>query len=144
MKNDIIKFTIIKRRSELYHDFLNNLINHIIRYYIDYESLSEDEDIHNHYNWCFDKVCSEFILEGIYFDKNDKLRHYYYTYFYHQYYKVQDDDKFNISLDYFIKFWDNIFEVDRNVSKNITNLLIEVYKLFDKSVDTKKNILEIL
>ena len=61
------KYIIVKDRVEIYKDFALNLLYYINHYYIDYESINADEDIGNHFNWCFNKVCDEFLLEGINF-----------------------------------------------------------------------------
>lgn len=136
------KFIIIKDRVEIYRDFALNLMNYIHDYYIDRESLSEDQDIKNHFNWCFKKVCDEFLKEGLDFTKNEELNEYYYTYYYHQFYTTNDNQ--DISLNHFEKFWKNIFEIDKQKNKNLINILIEIYNIYDKSINQEKNILEIV
>lgn len=139
------KYIIIKDRVEIYKDFTMNLLYYIHNYYIDKESLSADEDIRNHYSWCFKKVCDEFLLENIDFTKNIVLKDYFFAYYYHQFYKI-DVNNYNqdTSLQYYEKFWKNIFEFDKQKNKKIINILIECYNIFDKSVNTEKNILEIV
>ena len=75
--NNTKKYIIIKDRVELYKDFAMNLLYYIYNYYIDRESLSDDEDIHNHYIWCFNKVCDEFKQENIDFSNNEELKLYF-------------------------------------------------------------------
>lgn len=135
------KYIIVKDRVEIYKDFTINLLYYIDKYYLDSETLSEDTDINNHYNWCFNKVCDEFKEEGIDFSKNANLRDYFYQFFYHQYYKKENQ---NLSLPYYEKFWRNIFEIDKQKNKNIINTMIEIYNIFDKSINREKNILEIV
>lgn len=136
------KYIIVKDRVEIYKDFAINLLHYIIKYYIDYESLNNDKDIKNHFNWCFNKVCDEFLLEGINFKDNKELREYYYIYYYNQFYKAQNNPTQDISFSYFEKFWKLIFEVDKQKNKNIINILIEIYNIYDKSINSEKNILE--
>lgn len=135
------KFIIVKDRVEIYKDFALNLLYYIYNYYIDKESLSEDQDIKNHFNWCFKKVCDEFLKEGLDFTKNEELNEYFYSYYYHQFYTANNQDT---SLKYFEKFWKNIFEIDKQKNKNIINILIEIYNIYDKSINLEKNILEIV
>jgi hypothetical protein len=134
------KFIIIKDRVEIYKDFAINLLYYIYNFYIDKETLSADDDIRNHYNWCFKKVCDEFKLEGLDFNDNNELKEYFYAYYYHQFYKVKN----SCSLEYYEKFWKNIFEIDKQKNKNIINILIEIYNIYDKSINREKNILEIV
>ena len=141
--NNTQKFIIVKDRVEIYKDFTINLINYIIDFYLDAKTLASDEDIYNHYNWCFNKVCDEFKLENINFSDNDKLRNYYYDFFYHQFYKREMENKTNlVTLSFYEKFWKNIFEIDKQSNRNIINSLIEIYNIFDISINRNKNILE--
>jgi hypothetical protein len=135
------KYIVVKDRVEIYKDFTINLLNYIIDYYLDNVTLSEDADIRNHYNWCFNKVCDEFKLEGLNFSKNEPLRDYFYQFFYYQFYKRENQD---MSLVYYEKFWRNIFKIDENKNKNVMNTMIELYNIFDTSVNQEKNILEIV
>ncbi len=144
MKGTTQKYLIVKDRVELYKDFVINLLNNIIYYYVDYDSINTDINIKNHYNWCYNKVCDEFLKEEIDFKTNDELREYFYTYYYHQFYRAQTNPNQDISLNYFEKFWKNIFEIERQKNKNIIGVLIEIYNIFDKSVNKEKNILEMV
>jgi hypothetical protein len=138
------KYIIVKDRVEVYKDFALNLLYYIHYYYIDKESLSQDEDIYNHYSWCFKKVCDEFLKEGIDFTKNAILKEYFYKYYYHQFYNIKGNANQDTSLEYYEKFWKNIFEIDKQKNKNIINILIEIYNVFDTSINQEKNILEIV
>jgi hypothetical protein len=138
------KYLIIKDRVEIYKDFALNLLYYIYHYYIDKETLSENQDILNHYSWCYNKVCDEFLKEGLDFTKNEELKQYYYAYYYHQFYKIKENSNHDTSLAYYEKFWKSIFEIDKQKNKNIINILIEVYTIYDKSINQEKNILEIV
>ena len=139
------KYIIVKDRVEIYKDFALNLLYYIYNYYLDKVSLSLDQDIYNHYSWCFNKVCDEFLIEGINFTKNTELKEYFYAYYYHQFYKLnKDNQNQDTSLEYYERFWKNIFEIDRQKNKNIINILIEIYNIYDKSINQEKNILEIV
>jgi len=144
MKTVDQKYVIIKDRVEIYKDFVLSLLNYIIYYYIDYRTLNNDTDINNHYNFCFNKVCDEFLQEGINFKNNEELREYFYTYYYHQFYKAQENPDLDISLGAFEKFWKMVFEIEKQKNKNIIKILIEIYGVFDKSINQEKNILELV
>jgi hypothetical protein len=145
MANVTQRFQIINNRVEIYRDFALNLLYYIYNYYLDKETLSKDEDIYNHYTWCFYKVCDEFLLEGLDFRKNNDLRKYFYDYYYHQFYKIDKNNmNQNTSIEYYERFWKGIFEIDKQKNKNVLNLLVEIYNVFDKSINLEKNILEIV
>lgn len=134
------KYMIIKDRVEIYKDFTFNLLSYIYDYYLDKQTLSLDVDIHNHFTFCYNKVCDEFKDEGIQFTGNSELKNYFYTYYYHQFYKTEKD----VPQSFFIKFWKDIFNIDKQKNKNILKILIELYAIFDKSITKQKNILEMV
>ena len=136
------KYIIVKDRVEIYRDFALNLLYYIHNYYIDRESLSADVDIRNHYSWCFKKVCEEFKEEELDFTENKELKEYFYLYYYNQFYKATGNQ--DTSIGYYERFWRNIFEIDKQKNKNIINILIEIYSIYDKSINQEKNILEIV
>lgn len=134
------KYTIIKDRIEIYKDFTLNLLSYIYDYYLDKETLYLDQDIHNHFMFCYKKTCSDFLKEDIDFRKNNELIKYFYTYYYHHFYKSDAD----IPQKTFIEFWETIFNIENPQSKNTFNVLIEIYNVFDQSISTERNILELV
>ena len=137
------KYMIIRDRVELYYDFSYNLLHYIYKYYLDKETLSEDNDIKNHFMFCYKKTCDDFLKENIDFTNNEELIQYYYMFYYHQFYK---SSKEHIPISYFIKFWNDIFTVDKLRNKKNLNLLVELYSKFDISITNikEKNILEFI
>ena len=136
------KYIIVKDRVEIYKDFALNLLYYIYDYYLDRETLNNDQDIWNHFRWCYKKVCEEFREENLDFTQNKELKQYFFKYYYHQFYTANQNQ--DTSLIYFEKFWRNVFDIDKQKNKNILNLLIELYDIYDKSVSLEKNILEIV
>jgi hypothetical protein len=57
---------IIREKSELYYDFISSLINLIDETYLGSDIISTQEDMINHFMWCFQKVASNFEKERIY------------------------------------------------------------------------------
>jgi hypothetical protein len=141
------KYIIVKDRVEIYKDFAFNLLYYIIHYYVDRESINEDVDIKNHYNFCYNKVCDEFLKEEIDFRGNKELNEYFYAYYYHQFYKIKEKESENqdTSIEHYEKFWKNIFDIDKQRNKNIIKIMIELYTIYDKSINNQnKNVLEII
>ena len=134
------KFILVRDRVEIYKDFSINLLNYIFDFYLDSVTLCDDDDVRNHFNWCFNKVCDEFKLEDIDFSKNEPLREYFMNFYYYQFYKRENQD---ISLDYYEKFWRNIFDIEKQKNKNIMKSMVELYTIFDSSINKEKNIFEI-
>jgi hypothetical protein len=127
------KILLIKDRIETCRDFTINLLLYIDHYYIDKESLSDDTDIKNHYNFCYDKTCDDFEKEHLYFRSNSELKNYYFGIYYNQYYKLEKP-----SMKMCYKFWnDDIFNINNFRNKNVMELLIELYEIFNISLNKK-------
>ena len=136
------KYIVVKDRVEIYKDFALNLLYYIHEYYLDNITLSADQDIWNHFKWCYGKVCDEFQKENLDFTRNKELKHYFYKYYYHQFYTANQNQ--DTTLEHFEKFWRTVFDIDKQKNKNLLNLLLELYEIYDKSVSQEKNILEIV
>lgn len=132
--NDIDNYTLIKDRIEIYKDFTLNLLYCIYDYYLDKETLFLDQDIKNHFMFCYNKICDEFLKEDVNFKNNNKLINYFYVYYYHHFYKIDE----NVEKEFFIDFWNIIFNVNKHKNKNMLRILIELYKIFDESIKIKK------
>ncbi len=129
----ILTHVIVKERVETYKDFTINLLYYIYNYYIDKESLDDDNDIRNHFNWCYKCVCDNFKKEGILFDNNEELKEYFYTYYYTQFYKIKVDPIKDIGFKFYENFWNSIFNIEKYVNKDKVKLFIEIYLIFDKT-----------
>ena len=125
--NEGQKYKIIRGRVEIYRDFTMNLLSYIYAYYLDKETLSLDEDIHNHFMFCYNKVCTEFLLEELDFTQNKELIEYFFTYYYHHFYRAEKD----VQQTFFVKFWNTIFDVEKPKNKNTKKVLVELYSVFD-------------
>jgi hypothetical protein len=125
---------IIKERVELYKDFTINLLNYINDTYLGKEYIKTPHDIEGHFNWCYGKVLSEFDDEEISFYGNDELYDYFYGYFLDQFYQADHPEP----LSHYEKFWENIFELRKNKNRKVFEVLLEVYEIFDKSINDKE------
>ena len=135
-----VKYTVITNRVEIYRDFSINLLYYIHDFYLDPDTLSSNDDIYNHFSFCYNKVCDEFLLEDINFKDNKELKEYFHKYYYLQFYKSVE----TVDLKNYEKFWNSIFDIDKQKNKNQINILIELYHIFDKSLEKKENILDVV
>ena len=135
-----VKYNLIRDRIITYQDFTNNLIEYLYIYYLDKETLSIDKDIRNHFIFCYNKTCDDFLKEEIDFRDNKELIEYFYEYFYHQLYTSENE----IDIKYFRRFWNSVFNVDKQRNKSILKVLVEIYSVFDQSFSNKKNIFELV
>lgn len=135
-----IKYNLVRDRILVYHDFTSNLIEYLYIYYLDQQTLSAEQDIRNHFLFCYNKTCEDFLKEEIDFRKNEELIEYFYEYFYHQFYTSEKET----DIKYFRRFWNGVFDVDRQRNKNVLKVLVEIYSVFDQSFSKEKNIFELV
>jgi len=129
---------IMKERVELYRDFVVNLICYAHTTYFGRDFLKKEEDIKGHFSWAFNKVISEFAQEGIMFINTAELHEYFLEYFTQQFYNFETIPP----VKQYISFWDDIFAIHPKKQKNIMKVLLDLYQIFDKALDTKKSLIE--
>lgn len=125
------RIMVSNERIDIYRDFTLLLTKIVYDYYLDPESLSTDDDIFNHFNFCYQKACDKYLKEDINFKNNTNLKSYFYGYFYNQFYKIKIND-----FKYYEKFWITIFN-EKTKSKSSMAILIELYNFFDLTLNNK-------
>ncbi len=121
-------------KCELYYDFIKTLNLTVVDTYLGDDVIVDDADIKKHFLWCFNKVIGDFKQEGIIFESLMELK----TYFFHFYNELfyPSEEKENI-----INKLNNLpnmsFNYNRVKTRSDMDLLIELYKLFEKSLNFK-------
>lgn len=119
-------------KCNLYYDFIKTLNKVIIDTYLGNEYINSEREIKEHFLWCFNKVISDFKNESIVFDNTDKIKEYFFYFYYELFYK--DTTKTNEKID---KLADLSFDFNRIKSRSDIDIMIELYKLFEKSLYLK-------
>jgi len=122
-------------RCNLYYDFIKTLNKVIHDTYLGSDFISTEREIMEHFEWCFNKVLNLFKEEKIIFDSTDKIKDYFFYFYFELFYK--DTKK---SLDKINKLAELSFDYNRLKSRSDIDIMFELYKMFDKSVyyKTKK------
>lgn len=102
------------------------------RHDIDYT----DEDIDNHFEWCWDKMIKNFEKEGIYISKIGEHKEYLKVFFYDSFYN-QKDPGVRESITF---FFDTIFNLDKAQTGADLEILKEMYGMMDKNIEFNKKI----
>ena len=124
---------IIREKSELYYDFIVSLLTIIDETYLGRDLISTQDDITNHFMWCFNKVLKNFEYERIKFTPISNTTYDYLWYFiYTKYYSPVSkiDDKYNVLVDYFTF----LFDYTAIKSTLEINSYINFYKMFDQNL----------
>ena len=134
------RHNILKERIEIYRDFTINLLYYIFDTYLGKEYIHKDSDVIGHFNWCYTKVLDEFIEEEIDFYNNKNIYDYFFNFYYDQLYSA-DNPK---PLNYFILLWDEIFNYKKDKKKKHFDVLLEIYNVFNPSIEKIKGNLELV
>jgi hypothetical protein len=117
-------------RVELYRDFIQSMCYLINDTYLGDDTISTDEHIVIHFNWCWLTNINNFKRENIDFKINGTHQNYFLTYFIEIFYK--NKIKNTKLLDRMVDFWSEIFSIDKLKTKSEYDLFIEVYSTQDK------------
>jgi hypothetical protein len=122
-------------RCNLYYDFIKSLNKVIVDTYLGSEYITTDREVKEHYLWCFNNIVDNFKEENIIFDDVVRLKEYFFYFYDELFYK--DSDKVLNKLDNLAEF---SFDFHRIKSRSDIDIMIELYKLFEKSLyfKTKK------
>jgi hypothetical protein len=121
---------IIQEKTELYYDFISSLLTLIDETYLGPDVIVSDDDMMNHFNWCFNKITSNFEQEGIHFITKSSHYEYMWFLFYKGYYSCSTEDKAKILGDYFKV----IFNFNMVKSPIELESFIDLYKIFDQNL----------
>ena len=119
-------------KCSLYYDFIKSLNKILIDTYLGNEYINSERQTKEHYLWCFNKVIENFKKEKIVFDNTEKLKEYFFYFYEELFYK-----DVNKSLDKLDKLAELSFNFARLKSRSDMDILIELYKMFDKSLYLK-------
>ena len=128
---------ILPEKLELYYDFSYSLYDLIRKTFLGEEDNSEtkikmsEEDILNHFKWCWNKTVENFSKENIFFVKTDESYEYFKSFFMDVFYN-QDQEVVKNSLN---DFFTSIFSRKNQHSKSDIEMFTELYKLLEKSLE---------
>jgi hypothetical protein len=123
-------------KIELFGDIFKGL-NHIITdtYMGDDDGETKiyltQEDKDKHFEWCWNKLISDFSSEKILIKKEGEHKDYFKDFFSDSFYN-QGQNNVKLSIP---KFLEDVFDVDKDFSKSDLDILTELYKLIEKNLD---------
>lgn len=128
---------IIPEKLELFSDFSHSLNITIVDTYLGDELKNNEtkinltkEDNEKHFDWCWDKVISNFKKEKIQFNKKGDHYEYFKQFFEDVFYNQKDEIvKKSVS-----KFFNDIFDLNKPFTKSDLDMILVIYKCLDKSM----------
>lgn len=119
-------------RCELYSDFVQSLLRLTYNTYLG-DDVTDIEGQSTHFKWCWDKNIENFAKEGIIFD-NPKLYDYFLEYIFEVFYSMTDKEELGYIDKTSLKLWYDVFDYTKSKTNSDLDNLIEIYKIFEKSV----------
>lgn len=121
-------------KCNLYYEFIMTLNRKVNNTFLGDDVINNEEDIKNHFNWCFNHTIKNFSKEGILFMETDLLKEYFFNFYVELFYYTPI--KKNI-LDKLDKFPNMSFDYYRLKTRSDMDVLLELYRIFEKSLDYK-------
>jgi len=121
-------------KLDLFHDFVDSLVNLIYSTYLGGENgvkinLNETDDL-NHFEWCWKKNIENFKKENINFEPDGEHFDFFRNFLLETYYK-QNIEEVKYSLH---KFFNEIFNLGALSTMSDLDLVITIYKNLDKNL----------
>jgi len=124
---------IIPEKTELYHEILISLFDILFHTYLGKEIINTEKKSREHFEWCWKKNISNFNKEKIFFNEEKEILDYFTQFALESFYD-EDLDKIE-ELQTKIKwFWSKCFDYGSTRTRSELDILVEVYKLFEKSL----------
>lgn len=122
---------ILDEKVNLFKEFSINLINKINKTFPGSYGINND-DILNHYNWCYDTMCKTIINANVYLNNNNEVRDFFLDLMIKDYYSVDDKHK-DIATTEIVNSISLLFSMNQSDSKSL-NALNNIFKMFNKSI----------
>ena len=121
-------------KCNLYYDFIITLNRKVNNTFLGDDVINNEEDIKNHFNWCFNHTIKNFSKEGILFMETDLLKEYFFNFYVELFYYTPTKKDILDKLD---KFPNMSFDYYRLKTRSDMDALLELYRIFEKSLDYK-------
>ena len=128
---------ICYERCTLYSDFLQSLMELIRNTYLGDDVVKTNKDRESHFKWCLNKIIENFKLESIEFTKTSEVYELLHSYSIDFFYVEKEKSTLN---DKMIKYWEHIFKYSAIKTKSELDLMVDVYRILEKSLFTKEKI----
>lgn len=127
---------IVNEKVELYGDIFKSLNFIISDTYFSEDSretkinLTQNDNI-KHFDWCWNRLVSDFSKENIKIRKEGKHKDYFESFFFDTFYN-QKEKSVKIAIPSFLL---EVFDLNKPFSKSDLDILTELYKLLEKNID---------
>mgnify|MGYP003127898471 CR=1 FL=1 len=124
---------ILPEKTELYYEVLMSLFDIIFTTYLGSELINTEKKSREHFEWCWNKNMTNFSQEKIFFNENKEILEYFTQFILESFYTEKIKNKKDIETK--IRwFWSKCFDYSGTRTRSELDILVEVYKLFEKTL----------
>lgn len=123
-------YNINRDKIILFYDFLSSLYNLVDDTFLGADVLYDELDQRNHFNWCWNRIITNFDKEKIFLKEKGTHYEYMWNFFFEAYYFVKFEEKETRISEYFYK----LFDFRYRKSRSELDILTEIYKLFEQNL----------
>tara|TARA_B100001287_G_scaffold275813_1_gene284538 strand:- start:111 stop:533 length:423 start_codon:yes stop_codon:yes gene_type:complete len=124
-------------KCNLYYDFILTLNRKINNTFLGDDVINSEKDIHSHFDWCFENTIKNFTKESIILKETMLLKEYFFNFYVELFYNTPNKKEVLEKLD---KFPNMSFKYYRLKTRSDMDVLLELYRIFEKSLDFKLKI----
>ena len=126
---------MIPEKIELYGDIVESLTTLVLETYLGEQTIEtkirmSDDDVTNHFDWCWKKTLEGFEKENILIDSEGEHKDYVKTFFLDSFY-YQKDSEIRSAVKLFVT---DLFDIDKVFVKSDLDIITEIYKVFNRTV----------
>ncbi len=122
--------SIVYEKTLLYRDFLISLLDLLDSTYLGKDVMVEEDDIKNHFLWCFNEIINKFEKEKIYFRRDGFYVEYLWAFFRQTFYLNDNEDKLKRIRIYLY----NLFIFNYTKTKTDLEMLTEFYTILNQNL----------
>ena len=124
---------ILPEKTELYHEILISLFDIVFNTYLGRELINTEKKSVEHFEWCWKKNISNFNKEKIFLKEDKEIMNYFTQFTLESFYNEKINKRHDIETK--IKwFWGKCFDYSGCRTRSELDILVEVYKLFEKTL----------
>tara|TARA_Y100000589_G_C27199053_1_gene648559 strand:+ start:15311 stop:15778 length:468 start_codon:yes stop_codon:yes gene_type:complete len=121
-------------KCTLFFDYIITLNCKVYDTFLGDDVINSEKDILSHFLWCFKDVIKDFKEEGIKFEYDEELSDYFYNFYIEVFYNSNNKKD---SIEKLNKLAQFSFDYHRIKTRSDMDVLIELYRLFEKSLNFK-------
>lgn len=120
-------------RCQLFNDITQSLIIKIMDTYMGDKFTTPEQRV-EHFKWCWNITMLDLENEGIHLNNTKELYKYFEVFMLDTFYLTTDKGDIENSKDNLIKLWNYILSYTTNKTRSDVDTFLEVYKMFEKTL----------